>query len=82
MGILINPQGQIIFTGWKSIGNAMGLSWETTKKIAIKYEMPIARLNASPAISALELEIWFARLLLKDRLPSSIRKYKRKRGIG
>ena len=71
----------IIFIGWKSIGNAMGLSFQTARNIARKYDMPIVRLNRSPAISALELEIWFARLLLKERLPSSIRKYKRERGI-
>ncbi|OGP46703.1 MAG: hypothetical protein A3K30_03205 [Deltaproteobacteria bacterium RBG_13_51_10] len=83
MGILVNPNNQIIFVTWKSIANAMGIScWQTVKRIAIKYAMPTVTLNRSPAISALELEIWFARLLLKSRLPSSIRKYKREKGIG
>jgi len=81
LGLLINPQGQLVFVGWKSIGNTMGLTGQTAKNIARKYDMPIARLNRSPAISKLELEIWFARLLLKERLPSSIRKYKRERTL-
>jgi hypothetical protein len=81
LGILINPQGQLVFVGWKSIGNTMGLTGQTAKNIARKYDMPIAYVNRSPAISKLELEIWFAKLLLKERLPSSIRKYKRERAL-
>jgi len=71
LGLLINPQAQVIFIGWKSIGNTMGLTWQTAKNIARKYDMPIAYVNRSPAISTLELEIWFASLLMGNVLKSS-----------
>ncbi len=71
---------QEIFIGWKDIGRALGgLHWQTVKNIARKYHMPIVPLNGRPSITALELNIWWCRLLLKPRLPSSIKKNQRRK---
>ena len=58
---------QIIFIGWKSIGAACGVTWKTLKRYAIKYEMPVVPLNGRPSITGMELEIWWATLLLVKR---------------
>ncbi len=70
----------VIFIGWKQIGRALGdITWQTAKVIAKKYEMPTVPLNGRPSITALELNIWWCRLLFKTRLPPSIKKSEKKR---
>ncbi len=72
----------IIFIGWKDIGRALGgVHWQTAKNIAKKYDMPIVPLNDRPSITALELNIWWCRLLLESRLPYSIKKIKKEKGL-
>lgn len=54
--------------GWKSIAQACDiLGWETMKNIALRHNMPIVYLGRRPTISAMELEVWWARLLLEQR---------------
>ena len=68
----------VLFIGWKDIGAAMRVTEETAKAVALKYEMPIVRVNKRPMISDLELRVWFARLLLRSRksLPTSLKERK------
>jgi hypothetical protein len=58
---------QLIRIGWKSIGEALGVSPMTARRVARRYEMPVVELNGRPSISGMELEIWWAGRLLINR---------------
>ena len=73
---------RVIYIGWKEIGRAVGgLTEATIKKIAGRYAMPLVSINGRPSITRLELECWWCRLLLMERLPLSIKRLKHQGGL-
>jgi hypothetical protein len=72
---------QIIFIGWKDIGNACGgVCAETIEEIANKYDMPFTRINGRPSITDDELRLWWERLRFRQgKGPKVVRRFNRER---
>lgn len=70
-------ENQLFFIGWTAIANALGVSRRIAQEFVARHGMPVAILKNGKTKKAVaarsELEFWWARQFLKDKMPARIR---------